>query len=70
MKNDDDISYTYREWIHNASYEDMLRRVRFAPLGDQIFMGCTGVYFRKVMATKRGTDAEHTATSKRIGWDR
>lgn len=57
-----------KEWIDNASYEAMLTRWRFAPAGDSIFQGEAGEYYRKVMADKRPSDAEHAAASKRVGW--
>jgi len=57
-----------KEWIDNASYEDLLRRNRHAPLGDRIFLGETGQYFCTSLKSKYPGDAEHTATSKRIGW--
>lgn len=58
-----------KEWIDKATYEELLRHIRFAPLGDRLFIGDIGKYFRESMAAKRGSDAEHTAASKRIGWD-
>ena len=57
-----------KEWIDNASYEAMLARWRFAPPGDSIFQGESGEHYRKVMADKRPSDAEHAAAPKRIGW--
>lgn len=59
-----------KQWIDEASYEDMLRRWRMSPIGDEIFQGAAGDYFAEVMAEKRkkAGDAEHTAASKRIGW--
>ena len=57
--------------IDGMSYEDMMRRNRFAPAGDPLFVGECGDYFLKVMSKKReevGPTA-HTAASKRIGWD-
>ena len=57
-----------KNWIDAASYEDLLRRNREAPLGDLIFLGDTGQYFCTSMKRKYPGDAEHTAISKRIGW--
>lgn len=60
-----------RKWIDGASYEQLLRRWRFAPLGDPMFAGDTGDYYGEVMAAKHKNvgDGEHVATSKRIGWE-
>lgn len=45
-----------REWIDNASYEELLRKWRFAPVGDPFFQGEMGQYYSKVMAEKRDAD--------------
>ena len=60
-----------KQSIDGMSYENMLRAWRFAPLGDPMFQGETGDYFAKKMSEKRAaiTAEEHTAASKRIGWD-
>lgn len=59
-----------RDYIDGLAYEEMLRKVRYAPVGDPMFQGETGEYFLKVMSEKRDRLAtgEHTAISKRIGW--
>jgi hypothetical protein len=56
--------------INGMSYEQLLRHNRFAPPGDPMFVGEVGEYAMKVMLEKRKIigDAEHTATSKLIGW--
>lgn len=61
----------HKTWIDAASYEDMLRRSRFSPVGDPMFQGEAGKYFAEVMAEKRLalSDAERVAASKRVGWD-
>ena len=58
-------------WIDNASYEQLFRKMRFAPIGDPFFQGDVGKHFMKVFSIRRKEvgPAEHTATSKRIGWD-
>lgn len=60
-----------KEWIDNASYEDLLRRWRFGKLGDQMLQGDAGEYFCNRMVSLRNAlpNAEVVATSKRIGWD-
>lgn len=58
-----------KQWIDQASYTDMLRKVRYAPLGDSLFTGETGKYFMTVMESKKPSPEEHTAISKLIGWN-
>jgi hypothetical protein len=57
------------EQINNMTYSTMLRRWRFAEVGDPIFQGETGDYFKKVMELKK-IQADHVGTSKSVGWDR
>ena len=55
--------------IDAMTYEDLLRKWRFAPLGDPMFVGETGKYFAERMEQKRteeGTD--RVAVSKKVGW--
>ena len=61
-----------KKWIDNATYEQLLKRWRFASVADDIFQGDTGIYYAEVMAKRRaevGVD-EAAAVSKRIGWGR
>ena len=57
-----------KEWIDNASYEELLSRLRFAPPGDMLFQGRTGSYYFEVMKKKSISVYEHIAISKRMGW--
>lgn len=57
-----------KRWIDNATYEQLLAKWRFAPIGDSMFQGETGDYYAKVMAEKRKT-ADHVQASKTVGWD-
>lgn len=59
-----------KSWIDNASYEELLRRWRFAPVGDPMFQGAAGDYYQAKMLKKRREigDKEHTRASKNIGW--
>ena len=60
-----------KAWIDLATYEDLLRRWRFAAVGDSMFVGATGQYYSQIMAEKRGTTNDNgVAASKSIGWDR
>jgi hypothetical protein len=64
------IPQELKDWIDNASYEQLLFKWRFAPAGSPYFQGATGDYYSKVLAQKRdevGQD-EHIRTSKSIGW--
>ena len=61
-----------KEWIDNASYEDLLRRWRFAPPRDTIFQGESGQYYTVKIEAKRIEvgNAAHVAASKKIGWEK
>jgi dihydrodipicolinate synthase/N-acetylneuraminate lyase len=58
-------------WIDHAGYEDLLRRWRFAAVGDVMFRGDTGDYYAKTMNEKKAADPDGAvAASKKIGWGR
>jgi len=59
------------QWIDAATYEDLLRKWRYAPPGSPYLTGLVGEHFQRVMAEKRRAvgAAEAVAASKRIGWD-
>jgi hypothetical protein len=60
-----------KDWIDNASYEQLLRKWRFAPLGDKMFQGVVGDYYAMVMSKKRSEDEDAAIqSSKRIGWEK
>ena len=59
-----------KQWIDNASYEQLLSRWRFAPVGDLMFQGEIGDYYTEVMK-KKGEEVgneERVRVSKNIGW--
>jgi hypothetical protein len=61
-----------RKWIDEATYEEMFRKRRFAPIGDPFFCHDeVGDYFVKVMGEKedKTTHDERVAISKRVDWD-
>ena len=61
-----------KDWIDNASYEQLLEKWRFSPVGSPWFQGEVGEYFAKVMKDRRsqpGGDDEHVRASKAIGWE-
>jgi len=57
--------------IDSRSYEDLLSKWRYAPIGDPYFQGEVGEYYSKVMAEKRAEVGHNAAVaaSKSIGWD-
>lgn len=59
-----------KNWIDNASYEELLRKWRFSPTGSAFFQGEMGNYYEVIMARKRKEvgEAEHVRASKSIGW--
>lgn len=59
-----------KAFIDNSSYYTLLKKWRFADLGDPIFTGPLGEYYQTVMFDKRdkvGGD-EACQISKAIGW--
>jgi len=66
------ISQKEKTAVDALSYEQLLTIVRFAPVGDVRFQGELGKYTLDRMSELREKvgPAEHTATSKRIGWDK
>lgn len=61
-----------KDWIDHASYEELFYKWRFAPVGDPMFQGELGAYYSTVFARRRQEvgGAEHTRTSKKIGWEK
>lgn len=53
--------------IDNMTQVEMAMKVRFAPVGDPLFLDDVGKYFYKVFNKKGGMTPE---ISKRIGWDK
>ena len=59
-----------KAWIDSASYEELLRRWRFAPVGDPMFQGDIGKYYSDTMFRQRDANpGEHVRASKSIGWE-
>ena len=54
--------------IDAMSYEQMLRKWRFAPLGDPAFQGERGAYFSETMHAKKKF-VDHVQASKNVGWE-
>lgn len=60
-----------KAWIDAASYEMLLRRWRFAPVGDPMFAGEIGNYYEEVMMRKKAETGDNgVSASKAIGWDK
>jgi len=61
---------SFEQWLENASYEELLRRWRFAPVGDPAFIGETGKLFSKVLFEKKAkfSPDEQVQASKNVGW--
>ena len=60
-----------RRWIDEATYTELLRKLRFSPIGDPYFQGEMGDYFlarMRAMREEPGGDEAHVMASKAIGW--
>ena len=64
-----DLTSVLKQEIDDMSYEAMLWKFRFTPIGEEMFMGESGMYFRKSMGEKR-EQCDAVAVSKAIGWRR
>jgi len=64
------VKKEHKEFIDNASYEELLKNWRFCPSGDPLFQGETGDYYMKVMNEKKNnlSPDEQVTVSKNIGW--
>jgi hypothetical protein len=62
-----DLTPENRTTIDGMSYEDLLRKWRFAPAGDEWFQGETGKYWAERMKQLRESDpGGAVAASKRL----
>lgn len=61
-----------KHWIDSSDYETLLRKWRYAPVGDNYFEGEQGAYYKKVMFEKRDAlpHDEQVKASKNVGWER
>ena len=58
-----------KQWIDNASPEQLLRRWRFGASTDPITQGEVGEYFSKAFAKmQRELGSKFPALSKKVGW--
>ena len=60
-----------KERIDNSSYESLLSKWRYAPVGCELFQGDTGEYYSKVMEEKKNAipHEDQVQASKNIGWE-
>lgn len=66
----DEFTDEMRKWIDVAGYETLLTRLRFAPVGDKLFAGEAGQYYKAALkrrAREIGIVSE-AAISQRVGW--
>ena len=60
-----------KQWIDNASYAQLLSKWRFSPIGDPMFQGDTGQYYKETMCKKRDANPDSAVQdSKLIGWEK
>lgn len=57
-----------KQYIDSLSYEDLLSRWRFAPVGDTMLQGETGEYWGERMCELRGRPCGPVIASKSRGW--
>lgn len=66
-----DLTDKLKAEIDAKSYQDLLRRWRFAPVGDLMFQGESGRYWSdrmKELRAEPGGNSVHVGASKTIGW--
>ncbi len=58
-----------KAWIDSASYESLLQRWRFSPVGSPWFQGEIGLHYATIMAekSKKTPVGERVRASKSIG---
>ena len=58
-----------KQWIDNSTYDELLSKWRFAPIGDPMFIGEVGDYFsQKMNEKKQDPQIDPVKVSKRVGW--
>lgn len=64
-----DLTFENKQYIDSLSHYDLLRRWRFAPVGDTMFQGETGEYWGKRMAELKAKDpTQAVRDSKDLGF--
>ena len=65
-----ELTEEMKKQIDTMDYEQLLRKWRFAPVGDPMFQGEVGKYSAIRLAELRAKEPDGgAAASKRIGWD-
>ena len=64
-----DLTPENKQKIDAMSYDQLLHRWRYSPVGEPWFQGETGKYWGEHMEELRNAGADHVGASKRIGWD-
>jgi len=65
-----DLTPENKVHIDSLSYEQLLSKWRFAPVGDPWFQGETGTYLVERMKELKKNGANHIQASKNIGWNK
>lgn len=65
-----DLTPELKAYIEDMSYEQLLSRWRFDPIGSSFFQGESGELATERMKVLRADSSiDHVGASKRIGWD-
>ena len=58
-----------KHYIDSLSYEELLRKWRFAPSGNKWFQGETGEYWGNRMHEMKEKESNPALISRKVGWD-
>lgn len=63
---------TMKHWVDDASYQDLLTKLRFEPVGSPWFSGECGEYLMAKLREKKAklSEAEQARISKVVGWEK
>lgn len=60
-----------KKFIDESSYETLLSRWRYAPVGSEWFQGEVGEYYSKIMFAKKAAERDGgVSASKNVGWEK
>ena len=63
------LSSALKQQIDSWSYQELLAKWRFTPIGSPLFQGVVGDYVQKRMLELERAGADHVAASKAVGWE-
>lgn len=65
------LTKEFKEKIDSLDHEELLRLWRFTPIGDDMFVGESGIYIDKAFKESylKLRNEERVALSKKVGWD-